>query len=339
MTGASRTRLILFLVGLTALVHARAEAKVNVVATTEHEAAIARVVGGDRINVAYLAKGTQDPHTIVPKRSFSVSLNRADLLIVNGQGLETAWLPTALAECTNARIREGKPGYLDASIGAALIPYDPGDVTAPPLIRGLVALQSLVVSKPPDLTAGYNHHYWLDPANGNSIAKAILDKLVLLDRANATVFQANYDRFAAKLREKLVEWDARMRPFEGMEIVSYHRSWTYLAQRHGLKIVGYIEPSEPLLPSSTNLDNPPDRDEKAVLIARMAQSPLIAATLVPGAARDRFELLFEEIEQQGSIERLTQRVADVLAAAVVRAPEEWLWMSPPHLAIAADSDR
>ena len=272
MTGASRTRLILLLIGLTALVHARAEAKVNVVATTEHEAALARVVGGDRINVAYLAKGTQDPHTIVPKRSFSVSLNRADLLIVNGQGLETAWLPTALAECTNARIREGKPGYLDASIGAALIPYDPGDVKAPPLIRGLVALQSLVVSKPPDLTAGYNHHYWLDPANGNSIAKAILDKLVLLDPANATVFQANYDRFAAKLREKLVEWDARMRPFEGMEIVSYHRSWTYLAQRHGLKIVGYIEPSEPLLPSSTNLDNPPDRDEKAVLIARMAQS-------------------------------------------------------------------
>ena len=272
MTGPSRQRLILLVLGLTALVHARAEAKVKIVATTEHEATIARVVGGDRINVAYLAKGTQDPHAIVPKRSFSVSLNRADLLIVNGQGLETAWLPTALAECTNARIREGKPGYLDASIGAALIPYDPGDVKAPPLIRGLVALQSLVVSKPPDLTAGYNHHYWLDPANGNSIAKAILDKLVLLDPANATVFQANYDRFAAKLREKLVEWDARMKPFEGMEIVSYHRSWTYLAQRHGLKIVGYIEPSEPLLPSSTNLDNPPDRDEKAVLIARMAQS-------------------------------------------------------------------
>jgi zinc/manganese transport system substrate-binding protein len=272
MTGRSRTRLVLLLVGLTALVHARAEAKMNVVATTEHEAAIARVVGGDRINVAYLARGTQDPHSIVPKRSFSVSLNRADLLIANGQGLETAWLPTALAECTNGRIREGKPGYLDASIGAALIPYDPGDVKAPPLIRGLVALQSLVVPNPPDLKAGYNHHYWLDPANGDSTAKAILDKLVLLDPTNATVFQANYERFAAKLKGKLDEWDARMKPFEGMEIVSYHRSWTYLARRHGLKIVGYVEPSEPLLPSSTNLENPPDRDEKAVLIARMAQS-------------------------------------------------------------------
>lgn len=74
-------------------------------------------------------------------------------------------------------------------------------------------------------------------------------------------------------------------------------------------------------------------------IARTAQCPLIAGTLAPGAARDRFELFFEEIEQMGSIELVTQRVADILAAAVVRAPEEWLWMSPPHLAIAADSDR
>jgi zinc/manganese transport system substrate-binding protein len=272
MTGRSRTRLVLLLVGLSALVHPRAEAKVNVVATTEHEAAIARVVGGDRITVAYLAKGTQDPHAIVPKRSFSVALNRADLLIANGQGLETAWLPTALAESTNARIREGKPGYLDASIGAALIPYDPGDVKAPPLIRGLVALQSWALSKPPDLTAGNNHHYWLDPANGNSTAKAILDKLVLLDPSNAAIFQANYEQFSAKLKAKLDEWDAQMKPFEGTEIVSYHRSWIYLARRHGLKIVGYIEPSEPLLLSSTNLENPPDRDEKAVLIAKMAQS-------------------------------------------------------------------
>jgi zinc/manganese transport system substrate-binding protein len=313
MTGRSRTSLILLLVGLTALVHARAEAKLNVVATTEHEAAIARVVGGDRINVAYLAKGTQDPHAIVPKRSFSVSLNRADLLIVNGQGLETAWLPTALSECTNARIREGKPGYLDASIGAAMIPYDSGDVKAPLLIRGLVALQSLVTSKPPDLTAGYNHHYWLDPANGNSIAKAILDKLVLLDAANATVFQANYDRFAAKLREKLVEWDARMKPFEGMEIVSYHRSWTYLAQRHGLKIVGYIEPSEPLLPSSTNLDNPPDREEKAVLIARMTQSRAKLVVAEPyqdldmikeiaGAARASVVILQSSVSQADGVD-------------------------------------
>ena len=254
------------------LVPTWAEAKLSVVATTEHYAAVARIVGGDRISVAYLAKGSQDPHAILPKRSFSVPLNRADLLVANGQGLETAWLPTVLTECTNSRIREGKPGYLDASIGATLIPYDLADVKASALVRTLVALQSLVVANPAEVAAANNHHYWLDPENGIAIAKAVLDRLSLLDPSNATLFQANHDRFAAKLREKLVEWDAQMKPFEGTEIVSYHRSWTYLARRHGLKIVAYVEPSEPLILSVTNVSNPPDRDEKGALIAKMAQS-------------------------------------------------------------------
>jgi hypothetical protein len=48
-------------------------------------------------------------------------------------------------------------------------------------------------------------------------------------------------------------------------------SWTY-------RLNGTVEDrrllstEQTLLPASTNLDNPPDQDEKAVLIARMAQS-------------------------------------------------------------------
>jgi ABC-type Zn uptake system ZnuABC Zn-binding protein ZnuA len=43
------------MLGLMVLDYAGAEAGLNVVATTEHYAAIARIVGGDRIIVAYLA--------------------------------------------------------------------------------------------------------------------------------------------------------------------------------------------------------------------------------------------------------------------------------------------
>jgi len=60
--------------------------------------------------------------------------------------------------------------------------------------------------------------------------------------------------------------------FEGTGIVSYHRSWTYLARRHGLKIVAYVEPNEPLILAVTNVSNPPDRDEKAAVIAKMGQN-------------------------------------------------------------------
>ena len=293
----------LLLVGLIALVPAWAEANLSVVATTEHYAAIARVIGGDRISVAYLAKGSQDPHAILPKRSFSVPLNRADLLVVNGQGLETAWLPTALTECTNNRIREGKLGYLDASTGATLIPYDPAELKSSPLVRTLVALQSLVIPKSSEVAAANNHHYWLDPENGIAIAKAILDRLSLLDPSNASPFQANHDRFVAQLREKLVEWDAQMKPFEGTEIVSYHRSWIYLAQRHGLKIVAYVEPNEPLILSVTNVSNPPDRDEKAALIAKMG--------------RNRVKLIVAETYQDPA---LLQEISRAIGASVLMLP-------------------
>ena len=268
---AKRPTASLLLAALIACAAAPAEAKLRVVATTETHAALARVVGGEHVSVTFLVKGSQDPHGILPKRSFSALLNRADLLIVNGQGLESAWLPTVLAETTNSRIREGKSGYLDASTGATLISYDPADVRASVLLRALFAVQAAVVSKQTQIPAGSNHHYTLDPSNGLPTAQAILDKLVLLDPTHADVFRTNYERFASRLTEKLAEWNARMKPFEGAAIVSAHRSWTYLAQRHGLRIVAYVEPPEPLVLAVTNVDNPPDRDEKAQLVAKMSQ--------------------------------------------------------------------
>src|SRR5262245_55139555 len=207
-----RSALGLLLAALLAGAAAPAEAKLHLVATTETHAALARVVGGEDVSVTYLVKGSQDPHGVLPKRSFSALLNRADLLIVNGQGLESAWLPTVLADSTNARIREGKSGYLDASTGATLIPYDPADVKASVLLRALFAVQAAVVSKETQMPSSYNHHYALDPSNGRSTAQAILEKLVLLDPAHADAFRANYERFASKLTEKLAEWDAQMKP-------------------------------------------------------------------------------------------------------------------------------
>ena len=47
-----------------------ARAAVNVVATTEDLAALAREVGGDRVEVEAIAQGYQDPHFVEAKPSF-----------------------------------------------------------------------------------------------------------------------------------------------------------------------------------------------------------------------------------------------------------------------------
>ena len=261
----------LLLLALTALPATPAGARLNVVATTEHLAGIARTVGGDRIDVTYLARGAEDPHAVQPKPSFAARLNRADLLIVNGQGLEAAWLPSVIAASTNSRVQERKPGYLDASAGASLITYDPSELHVPVLFNAVLAINTLFAKRGQEVALGNNHHYWLDPANGDAIGKAIAERLALLDPRNADLYRANFVRFSDGLPGRLAEWDALMKPFEGTGIVAYHRSWTYLARRHGLKVVGYVEPREPIVLGPTNLYNPPDRAERDALVTLMAE--------------------------------------------------------------------
>src|SRR5260221_876393 len=84
---------------------ARAQGKLNVIATTEDLASIAREVGGDRITVESIAKGYQDPHLVEAKPSFILKLQRADLLIVVGRELEIGRLPPLVQQTSNGKIQ------------------------------------------------------------------------------------------------------------------------------------------------------------------------------------------------------------------------------------------
>src|SRR5690242_13362950 len=80
-------------------------AKLNVVGSTEDLAALAREVGGDKVNVDSIARGYQDPHFVEPKPSFLLKLTKADLLIVVGLQLEIGWLPPLITQSRNAKVQ------------------------------------------------------------------------------------------------------------------------------------------------------------------------------------------------------------------------------------------
>src|SRR6266852_1110531 len=63
-----------------ALLAARADAKLTVVATLPDYAAVAQEIGGDKVDVTALAKPTEDPHFVDARPSFIVKLNKADVL-------------------------------------------------------------------------------------------------------------------------------------------------------------------------------------------------------------------------------------------------------------------
>src|SRR5947209_15265652 len=249
----------------------RSQTALNVVATLEHYGAIAKVIGGERVKVNVIVKGSQKPHTIAVKPSYSVLFNKADLLVANGQLIELGWLDVALINARNAKIQEGHPGFVNCSIGVDIIPYAADEIEGTPFF-----ILNLGVGG--TLKLG-NHHYWLDPGNTAIIGRNIADKLAEVDLPNAAYYRANEEHYAAHLGEKLKEWDKLMEPFRGMQLVSYHRSWNYLLRRHGLKVFDYIEPKETLPPSAAYMASLVDRMKrsgvKVVLAETYQNRPII----------------------------------------------------------------
>jgi ABC-type Zn uptake system ZnuABC Zn-binding protein ZnuA len=237
-----------------------ASAALRIVTSFPQDASIAKAIGGEHVEVVSLTTGVQDPHAVDPKPSFAVYLNKADLLIVNGQNMEMAWLPIALSTSRNAKILEGTDGYLNPSEGITFIPYSQDDLQETPFFS-----LNLIVG---DASKNGNHHYWLDPENGLIVAKNIRDKLAAMDPDHAEAYAANHDAFVSRLKTKIADWDAMMTPFKGTNVVSYHRDWIYLAKRHGLSLFAYIEPRETI---------PPSAGEVAMLVKRMKEKhiPLV----------------------------------------------------------------
>src|SRR4051812_47444940 len=99
--------------GLTvALMPVAAQAKIKVVTTMPSFADIARNVGGDQVDVTALTHGYQDPHFVDAKPNLMLSLNKADLLIRVGLGLEDGWLPPLLTGSRNSKIQNGADANL-----------------------------------------------------------------------------------------------------------------------------------------------------------------------------------------------------------------------------------
>jgi zinc/manganese transport system substrate-binding protein len=210
--------------------------KLNVVAATEDMSSLAQEVGGDKISVDLIAKGYQDPHFVEAKPSFLLKLRQADLLISVGLQLEIGWLPPLITQSGNPRIQVGASGYLDASQFCEILEIPQGTVTR---AEG-------------DVHPLGNPHYWLDPDNGRRIARGIANKLADLDPADAAYFQQRFQDFDKRLSVAVQKWDAEMKPYRGMKVVTYHRSFTSFAKHFGLDVIGYVEPRPGIPPTPSH---------------------------------------------------------------------------------------
>lgn len=178
-------------------------------------------VAGDLAEVENLLPARVEPHDYQFSRKDVQKLARADLIVINGLGLEK-WLDKPLENSASAHPR-----------------------TVVAIAAGLET--ELISSAKP--SALPNPHIWLDPRLACHAVTNILRALQQADPAHANGYAANAMRYLARLEQLDAALHRALAPVREASIVTYHDAFAYLARRYGLHVLGVIEPVPDLEPS------------------------------------------------------------------------------------------
>ncbi|MDR1064021.1 MAG: zinc ABC transporter substrate-binding protein [Azoarcus sp.] len=257
-------RILVFLLFLCAL---PAQAVVKVLATVPEWEALAREVGGERIEAASATGAMQDPHRIEARPSLIARARAADLLVATGAELEIGWLPVLLRESGNERIQPGRDGHLEAAA----------------LLR-LRDVPETVDRAMGDVHAAGDPHFHLDPRNILPVAEALAERLARIDPAGAESYRANLARFRARWQDAIARWEADGADLKGGPFLQMHRSFGYLAHWLGLENRGELEPKPGVEPGGGHLGRvvASQRNAPAAAILRAAYQDDSAGRWVSG---------------------------------------------------------
>jgi zinc/manganese transport system substrate-binding protein len=240
------------LVALSAPLTANA---LNVFACEPEWGALTKEIAGDTATVTTGTTAFQDPHHVEARPSLIAATREADLVVCSGADLEIGWLPLLLRRSANPRIQVGSPGYFLSS----------------DYVRKL-EVPKIVDRSQGDLHPLGNPHIQLNPHNIERVAKALTDRFVELDGANAELYRKNAEDFLARWSDAELEWEDEAADLEGIRLVAYHTSFSYLADWLGLDIVATLEPKPGVPPSGAQL---------AKLLEQLTPNPPAAVIRTP----------------------------------------------------------
>jgi zinc/manganese transport system substrate-binding protein len=272
---------------------AASAATIKVVTTLPAYASIAQFVGGNHVQAQSISRGDEDAHFVKPKPSYALMLKSADLFVTTGLDLEL-WAPVLVDKSGNSKIRDGQPGFVNASQGVPLqeVPVNPSRAAGDIHIYG-------------------NPHIFTSPLNGKIIARNIAAGLKRVDPANAAAYDQNLQAFNAqtdrllygadlpkilpaqqldtlaaqgklipflqskdfkgkKLIDSLGGWMKKGMAFRGQEVVTYHKNWTYFSNLFGLQVAGDVEPKPGIPPSAKHVHDLIEQMQKEKIKVVMA---------------------------------------------------------------------
>ncbi|HIK20274.1 MAG TPA: zinc ABC transporter substrate-binding protein [Synechococcus sp. M44_DOE_062] len=196
-----------------------------------------RAVVGDRAEVTPLIPPQVGPHDFQARPEDVRLLAQADVLVINGLGMET-FLEGLIANAANPRLRT-----IDSSEGIPTLQTEKPE-------HGHGHSHGHAHGHSHGHGHGHSHghshgkfnpHIWLDPRRAIQQVENIRDGLIAADPAGAEIYRANAAAFIEKLKALDEEIAARLAPFAGRSFVVFHDFAPYFAERYNLKAEFLVE--------------------------------------------------------------------------------------------------
>ena len=221
---------------LLVLASGLANAELRVAATTANMGMLASTIGGEAVSVSVMAPPDRNVHYLEARPSMMATLRRADLVVAVGADLEVGWLPAAIRNSGNGRVREGSDGYFAGADHTTLIQ------------QGQAADRS-----GGDVHPQGNPHFYMDPVKLAEVGHALAKRLARLEPEQQERFKHNAETFEEQARHHVADWREQSQDAPG--VVVYHKDVDYLMERLEVPVKGYLEPLPGVAPTARHLSS------------------------------------------------------------------------------------
>jgi zinc/manganese transport system substrate-binding protein len=200
------------------------DAKLKVVASFSVLGDIVKTVGGDHIALTTLVGPDGDAHVFEPTPADARAVAQADLVIVNGLGLE-GWMERLVQSAGY----KGRIVVATEGVKSRSMVEDGNTITDP--------------------------HAWQDLSNGRIYVANVAAALAAADPADAKAYRAAADAYTAEIdaKDKWVRDELKAVPDQQRRIITSHDAFGYFGAAYGIEFLAPVGVSTEAEPSAAGI--------------------------------------------------------------------------------------
>lgn len=208
-----------------------------------------------------------------------ITLSTADILVVNGEGMET-FIDKALNACENLNVIDASEGILEQHEKKQ---HDEND------LHELAEGEHEQEDHSAEHQHGSNAHIWVSISLHIEQVQNICEGLVALNPENEVTYRENTKNYIAKLEELKKRMHETLDQKENKQIVTFHEAFAFFAEEFDLDVVAVIEREPGTYPSAGEvakiIDLVREKKAKAIFVepqySRSAADTIARETKVP----------------------------------------------------------